>query len=214
METALEKTTFCDIDHPSIKTLAAELSTEASSPAEITAKTFYFVRDTIITGYDLYRQRASQVLEKGHGICWGKSLLLTALLRCSGIPAHFGTIPVHRKFIAPLIGWMHHLANSPYNHCIVHAYVNERWTILDPVLDKKTFNTFFSPLHVSWHIDWNGKDDCRLYTNHVVGEPVFHKNIDETISNRAGNTELPEFLARQANRFMNKKIWEKTGAFQ
>lgn len=212
MNTALKKSYFCDFDHPSIQKLAANMAAENSDPVQIAKNSFYFVRDTILTGYDLYRLKASQILENGFGICWGKSTLLTALLRCNGIPAHFGTIPVHRKFIAPLIGSLYHLANSPYHHCVVHAYINNRWTILDPVLDKTTFNTFFAPLNVPWDIDWNGEDDCRLYTNHVVGEPVIHENIDLAISNRAGNAELPEFIARQVNRFLNRKIWKNTGA--
>lgn len=213
MTAALEKTYFCDFEHPSIQTLATEFSSQSSSHVEIARKSFYFVRDNILTGYDLYRLKASQVLEKGFGICWGKSTLLTALLRCNGIQAHFGTIPVHRRFIAPLIGSLYHLANSPYNHCLVYAFVNDRWTILDPVLDKKTYDTFFAPLHVPWHIDWNGRDDCRLYTDNVVGSPVIHEDIDQAINTRAGNLELPAFLAEKVNRYLNKKIWKSTGAF-
>ena len=211
MNAALENTHFCDLDHPAIQRRAARLSEKASDPVETVKNTFYFVRDNIVTGYDLYQLKASQVLKNGYGICWGKSLLLTALLRCNNIPAHFGTIPVHREFIRPLIGSLYRLANSPYNHCVVHAFVNNRWTILDPVLDKKTFHTFFAPVPVPWDIDWNGKDDCRLYTEHVAGKPVIHKDIDQTVINRAGNSEPPAFLARMANRFMNKRIWTQTG---
>jgi transglutaminase-like putative cysteine protease len=214
MKKTLKETYFCDYNHPEIQNLAKKLSEQTSDPIEIAKKTFYYVRDNIVTGYDLYKIKASDILKKGYGICWGKSSLLIALLRYNKIEAQFGTIPVHRKFIGPLIGNFYHLANSPYNHCVVHALLNDRWTILDPVLDKKPYETFFVPKNVQWGIDWNGKDDCRLYTESVVGEPEIHEDIDGTIKNKAGNTELPVFMALKVYNFLNKRVWKKTGFFQ
>lgn len=214
MKETLKETYFCDYNHPAIQKLAHELAEQTSDPMNIAKKTFYYVRDNIITGYDLYRMKASDILKKGYGICWGKSTLLITLLRCNKIEAQFGTIPVHRKFIEPLIGNFYHLANSPYRHCVVHAFLNDRWTILDPVLDKKTYTAFFVPRKVAWGIDWNGKDDCRLYSESILGGPEIHRDIDGTIRNKAGNTELPEFIAKKANNFLNKRIWEKTGIIQ
>jgi len=214
MKETLKETYFCDYNHPTIKKLAEELSEQTSDSVELAKKTFYYVRDNIVTGYDLYKTKASVILKKGYGICWGKSTLLIALLRCNKIESQFGTIPVHRKFIEPLIGPLYHLANSPYNHCVVHAFLNDRWTILDPVLDKITYDTFLAPRNVPWGIDWNGKDDCRLYTESIVGEPVIHEDIDDTIRKKAGNTELPVFIAQTANNFINKRIWKKTKHLQ
>jgi len=214
MKNTLQETYFCDYNHPAIQKLAEKLSKRTNDPVEIAKKTFYYVRDNIITGYDLYKVKASEVLQKGYGVCWGKSNLLIALLRCNKIGAQFGTIPVHRKFIAPLIGNFYYLANSPYNHCVVHAHLNDKWTILDPILDKRTYKTFFVPKNVQWGIDWNGKDDCRLYTESVVGELEIHEDIDLTIKRKAGNTELPAFVAQKIYNFLNKRIWQRTGFFQ
>ncbi|WP_051148510.1 transglutaminase-like domain-containing protein [Desulfospira joergensenii] len=214
MKSTLKETYYCDYSHPEIQNLAGKLSEQADDPVKIAKRTFYHVRDSIVTGYDLYRMKASDILKKGYGICWGKSTLLVALLRCNQIEAQFGTIPVHKKFIKPLIGNFYHLANSPYNHCIVHAFLNERWTILDPVLDKTTYEVFFAPENVPWGIDWNGEDDCRLYTESVVGQPMIHGDLDLTIEKKAGNTELPEFLAAGVNRFLNRRIWKKTHFFK
>lgn len=211
MKPTLKETYFCNYNHPAIQDLAANLSEQSSDPAEVAIKTFYYIRDNIVTGYDLYKTRASGVLKKGYGICWGKSTLLIALLRCNKIEAQFGTIPVHRRFIEPLIGPLYHLANSPYHHCIVHVLLNDRWTVFDPVLDKTTYNTFFAPRNFAWGIDWNEKDGCRLYTDSIVGEPVIHENLDAVICKKAGNNELPEFIARKVYNFMNKRIWKKTG---
>ena len=212
MPSYLEETYFCNYSHPSIQTLARYLSEKAGDRTALAKTTFYHVRDRIITGYDLYQTRASEILEKGHAICWGKSVLLIALLRCNGVKARFATIPVHRKFIKPLIGRFYHLANSPYNHCVVQAHINDRWTVLDPVLDRTTYKALFLPRQVPWDIDWNGKDDCRLYTEHVVGELTVHPDIDGTIREKAGNAELPGFMASPVNHLLNKGIWKKTGA--
>ncbi len=210
MKSSLEETYFCNYSHPSIQTPARKLSEQTDNQAELAKRTFYYVRDTIVTGYDLYKTRASDILKKSYGICWGKSLLLIALLRCNNIEARFGTIPVHRKFIEPLIGQFYYLANSPYNHCVAHVLINDKWTILDPVLDKNTYETFFAPKQVPWNIEWNGRDDCRLYTDHVVGGLKTYEDIDGAINNKAGNKELPAFIATPVYNFLNKRIWTRS----
>ncbi len=80
------------------------------------------------------------------------------------------------------------------------------------MLDILTYDTFFAPGQVPWDIEWNGKDDCRLYTDHVAGELEIHTDIDRAIREKAGNTELPAFIAAPVNRLLNKRIWKKTGA--
>jgi len=210
-EEALAKTHYCDHDHPELRKLAAKLAEGCTGKQEIIQRSFLFVRDQIPFGFDLYRRKASEVLERGHGVCWNKSLLLTALLRANKIPAHFGSIPLRRTFIAPVIGGLHRMASEPFNHCLVHVWLDEHWIVLEPVLDRKTYDTFFRPLDVPWDIDWNGKDDCQLYTESVLGPPVMHSDIDATIKNRCGNKELAEPLAIVANSQLNKQLWKKAG---
>ena len=212
MKDALCATHFCDVDHPLIGETAAVLASSDGNMTDTARNTFYFVRDKVITGYDLYEVKASRILERRVGICWGKALLLTALLRRNGIPARFATIPVHRGFIRPLIGKMYLLANSPYNHCAVLAYLHSRWNLLDPVLDMYTYEALFLPAGVDWHIDWNGKDDCRLYTESIAGEVQVHTDIDRTIRRSAGNNELPAILAGPLYRWLNRRIWKRVAA--
>lgn len=54
---------------------------------------YEYVRDNINHTFDIEANdvtcRASEVLEKGHGVCYAKSHLLTALLRGIGIPSGF-----------------------------------------------------------------------------------------------------------------------------
>lgn len=211
MEDTLRPTVYCDIGHPEIQDLAAGLRRGEDDPGGVAARTFYFVRDRIRFGFDLYQRRASQTLYQGYGACWNKSLLLAALLRCNHIPARFGYVPVRRTFIKPAIGILHRMANHPYHHCLVRALINERWTLLDAVLDKGTYTTFYKPYGVTWDIDWNGKDDVHLYTESVVGPPVMADDIDKMIDERAGNMQMPRYLAMLANHYVNGRLWRLTG---
>ncbi len=205
----LMETFYCDYNTPAIQKLAGVIAENTENSLEIAEKSFLFVRDRIPFGFDLYKRKASETLSSGFGSCWNKALLLTALLRCNKIPANFGSIPMKRTFFSPVIGTMNFLMNNPFNHCATHALVNSRWIILDSVLDPKTYNSFFKPAGVKWGIDWNKKDDCRLYTESVLGPMEIHNDIDDAIAKKAGNTELPEFLASFMNRLLNKKIWKK-----
>ena len=211
VEDTLKKRNYCDLNHPLIKAVADRLRTDDGDPEAIALRTFYFVRDRILFGFDLYQRKASETLEKGYGACWNKSLLLTGLLRCNGIQARLGVIPVKRSFCKPAIGILHLMANHPYHHVFVYAFLNNRWTILDTVLDKTTYNTFFKPAGVQWDIDWNGKDDVHLYTESVIGSPVMIMDIDKAIDERAGNTEMPRCLAVKANRYVNGRLWRSAG---
>jgi transglutaminase-like putative cysteine protease len=208
---ALGATHYCDYDHSKIRLLTSKLRAASSSEREIAQQTFLYVRDKIPFGFDLYRRKASEVLDRGHGVCWNKSLLLTALLRGNGIPAHFGSIPLRRTFVEPVIGNLYRSLNEPFNHCLVHVWLEERWLVLEPALDPKTYNTVFHPLNVPWGIDWNGKDDCHIYTESILGPPVMHFDIDATINNFCGNKQPAKPLALIANRHLNKGLWKKAG---
>lgn len=56
-------------------------------------KAHEFVRDSISHSADINEDaitcNASEVLKSGHGICFAKSHLLAALLRCKSVPAGF-----------------------------------------------------------------------------------------------------------------------------
>jgi hypothetical protein len=211
MENSLIPSFYCDCSHPGIKAVAADLKSGAEDPVVVATRTFYFVRDNCLFGFDLFNRKASETLQRGYGACWNKSLLLIALLRCNQIPARLGSIALKRTFIKPAIGAWHWLANSPYHHCLVHAWLNNRWTILDVPLDKGVYDTFFRPAGVSWEIDWNGKDDVGLYTESIVGSPVMHSDIDHMIKGKVGNLELPGLLALIGYRHVNRTLWKRVG---
>lgn len=212
MKDSLQETFYCDFGHPKIQSAAAGLKAGEEDPLAVAKRTFYFVRDEFPFGFDLYQRKASETLKRGHGVCWNKNLLLTALLRCNQIPARFCSVPLKRTFVKPAIGTWCLLANDPFNHCLVQVFLNSRWTMLDPTLDTKTYQAFFRPRGIEWGIDWNGLDDLRLYTESIVGEVVIHTDIDAALKEKMGNKEAPRLLALALNRSLNRKMWKRVGA--
>ena len=212
MTDALETTFYCDHDHPEIQAAAARLKQGGGAPAGVAMRAFTFVRDGLPFGIDLYRRKASETLRRGYGVCWNKNLLLVALLRCNGIPARFGSVAVRRTFCEPALGAMHRLNNDPFHHCLTHVLLDGRWTILDPTLDRRTYDAFFAPRGVAWGIDWDGKGDVWIYTESIVGAAVVHEDVDATLERRLGNTELPAPLALLGNACVNAWMWRRAAA--
>ena len=85
----LEASVLIDHTHPAIETWAAAHDAEGRSDVDRAQEAFEFVRDRIAHSWDIgshkVTAKASEVLEHGEGICYAKSHLLAALLRCQGI---------------------------------------------------------------------------------------------------------------------------------
>lgn len=73
--------------------LADTLFKNAGNELEFIKTAYEYVRDKIAHSADINEDAvicsASEVLKAGHGICFAKSHLLAALLRCKGVPAGF-----------------------------------------------------------------------------------------------------------------------------
>ena len=82
-----------DYDAPIVSKLADTLFNAADNEIGFIQKAYEYVRDKIPHSADIGENemtcRASEVLRAGHGICFAKSHMLAALLRCKGIPAGF-----------------------------------------------------------------------------------------------------------------------------
>ncbi|WP_433395446.1 transglutaminase-like domain-containing protein [Streptomyces sp. CA-146814] len=80
-----------DHDHPVVRKTAADLAREADDAYAYARTAFTYVRDTIPhsadSGDPRVTWRASDVLATRNGICYAKSIALTALLRARAIPA-------------------------------------------------------------------------------------------------------------------------------
>lgn len=82
-----------DYGNEAIIELAGALFEKADSTLDFIKAVYEFVRDHIShsadIGADVLTCSASEALKAGHGICFAKSHLLAALLRCKSVPAGF-----------------------------------------------------------------------------------------------------------------------------
>src|SRR5690606_8062383 len=89
LDAYLQSSEYIDFHHEGIQ---ACISTFQQEPEIDRIKAvFEFVRDQINHSFDIHShevtRKASEVLEKQHGICYAKSHLLAAIYRGMGIPA-------------------------------------------------------------------------------------------------------------------------------
>ncbi|MCM1496590.1 MAG: transglutaminase-like domain-containing protein [Bacteroides sp.] len=130
-----------DYDNNAITELADMLFEKASDELDFIKAAYEFVRDNISHSADINEEvitcTASEVLKAGHGICFAKSHLLAALLRCKSVPAGF----CYQKLIlddetAPVL--IYHGLNGVY----IKGY--KKWIRLDARGNKTGVNAQFS----------------------------------------------------------------------
>lgn len=130
-----------DFEDEIVKELSDVLWNLAQSETEYIKIVYEYVRDSIShsadSNYDRLPCSATDVLQEGHGICFAKSHLLAALLRCKSIPAGF----CYQRLIlddekAPFL--VYHGLNGVY----VREY--EKWIRLDARGNKEGVNAQFS----------------------------------------------------------------------
>lgn len=141
IEKYLSANNIIDYDNKLITQLSESLSDQAQDDLDYIRLAYEFVRDNIShsadTNNDLITCSASQVLKEGHGICFAKSHLLAALLRCRSIPTGF----CYQKLIlddevAPVL--IYHGLNGVY----ISKY--DKWIRLDARGNKSDVNAQFS----------------------------------------------------------------------
>lgn len=141
IEEYLREDSVIDYGNESITKLADVLYQVADNEVEYIKKAYEFVRDNISHSADINEDvlacSASEVLKAKHGICFAKSHLLAALLRCKSIPTGF----CYQKLIlddetAPIL--IYHGLNGVY----ISEY--EKWIRLDARGNKEGVNAQFS----------------------------------------------------------------------
>lgn len=89
----LKHDSVIDYNNKSIIELADVLFKKANNELDFIRKAYEFVRDNISHSADINEDvitcAASEVLKAGHGICFAKSHLLAALLRCKSVLTGF-----------------------------------------------------------------------------------------------------------------------------
>lgn len=130
-----------DYDNHAITELADTLFKKANDEFDFIKKSYEFVRDNISHSADINEDiiacAASEVLKAGHGICFTKSHLLAALLRCKFVPTGF----CYQKLISddeidPVL--IYHGLNGVY----IKDY--KKWIRLDARGNKAGVNAQFS----------------------------------------------------------------------
>ncbi len=137
----LKQDDVIDFGNETIIQLADSLYKNADSEIEYVKAAYGFVRDKVSHSADINEDiitcSASEVLKAKHGICFAKSHLLAALLRCKGIPTGF----CYQKLIlddetAPIL--IYHGLNGVY----IKEY--SKWIRLDARGNKEGVNAQFS----------------------------------------------------------------------
>lgn len=141
IEDYLMLTDIIDYDDEVIVKLANELVAISNDKIDYIKRAYEYVRDHISHSADINQNAitcsASEVLKAGHGICFAKSHLLTALLRRKSIPAGL----CYQKVIldddtAPVL--IYHGLNGVY----ISEY--DKWIRLDARGNKEGVNAQFS----------------------------------------------------------------------
>lgn len=180
----LKEDSVIDYGNKIIVQLADALYQETDSEVEYIKKAYEFVRDNISHSADIKEDvltcSASEVLKAGHGICFAKSHLLAALLRCKSIPTGF----CYQKLIlddetAPVL--IYHGLNGVY----ISEY--EKWIRLDARGNKEGVNAQFSldEEHLAFPIRTEkGEEDGSI----IYPDP--DKKVLERLRNYKTRTEL------------------------
>lgn len=130
-----------DYENEAITALADKLFKNTNNEFDFIKAAYEFVRDNISHSADINEDAvtctASEVLKAGHGICFAKSHLLAALLRCKSVPSGF----CYQKIIlddetAPVL--VYHGLNGVY----IKDY--KKWIRLDARGNKNGVNAQFS----------------------------------------------------------------------
>jgi transglutaminase-like putative cysteine protease len=211
-QTHIQKSVYCDFDHPAVSRLARDLANDEPDPSRLPLAIFKYIRDNIRFGFDLARVKASETLAKGYGVCYNKSLLLVALLRSNKIPARMACHPLKREFIRPAMGEACQTLTETFNHCFTQVQLNGKWVAVDATLDTSTYQKLFKPHQVSWGIDWDCEKEMELYTEHIAGPAVVIEDIDAAIEQDMGNVLPPPSEAETFFRSANEQMWQAVRA--
>lgn len=141
MDAYLKRDDVIDYDNEAVAELADALYQKADNELDFLKTAYEFVRDNISHSADINEDMitcsASEVLKAGHGICFAKSHLLAALLRCKSVPTGF----CYQKLILD-----DETASVLIYHGLNGIYIKEykKWIRLDARGNKTGVNAQFS----------------------------------------------------------------------
>jgi transglutaminase-like putative cysteine protease len=134
----LHATPFIDSDDPAIQAFARKAVGNARTVKEKAIALYGAVRDSI--QYDPYIDfldpaefRASAVLDAGKGFCVGKSAVLSAAARASGIPARPGYADVRNHLTSRRL--RETVGDTFYWHSYTELKIDGKWVKCTPAFD-------------------------------------------------------------------------------
>jgi transglutaminase-like putative cysteine protease len=164
MDKYLRPTAVIECDSPVIRAKARDLTEGLNAAREKAVALFYYVRDQVrfnpYSAGEVYEyNRATLVLERGHGFCYQKAILLAALARASGIPARLGFADIrnHRlseRFLEKMFG-----NNVLVYHGWTEMLIDGKWVRATPAYDLEMCLE-----HGYVPVEFDGTADARLHT--------------------------------------------------
>ena len=146
----LQPTETIECDHPRIIALANEITQGAGDQHEKARRLFLWVRDQVEYSlvnpfFLLEHYKATGILDRGHGYCVQKALVLCTLARASGIPARliFADMRNHlvpQKFLE-MAG-----TNLFVYHCYTDMHLGGEWIQMTPSFHKQLCEEMGYPL--------------------------------------------------------------------
>lgn len=177
---------YVDFDKKNIQDKVKELFGRGIDEVETARIAFEYVRDEFPHSWDIQSERvtrtASEVLVHKEGVCYSKSMLLAALLRCQGIPTGFcyqrvslGDIPGTRYAI--------HALNAVFLSSINKWIRLDTHRIINGV--RPQFSIDKEQLAFPIRAEYDEIDYPTIYTNHL-------EIITQTLENNTNCIEMIE----------------------
>ncbi len=136
----LVPTYFMDFDSPAVSNFAKQACRNETDPVKKAISLYYAVRDGI--RYDPYSleasrksMKASAILNKKHGYCVAKAVLLAAVARHQGIPARLGFADVKNHLNSKRLRALMETDLFIY-HGFTELYLDQKWVKATPAFDK------------------------------------------------------------------------------
>jgi len=168
----LAETQVLNFRHPDVLHFVKEHTTPSMALHEKIQRLFAAVRDSIwYTPYsmDLTKKglSAAETLERGHGFCISKAVLLAATLRSLGLPTALGFSRVKNHQATEKYRSFFQTDIFPF-HGFVYVLVENRWILLTPAFNREWYERYHLPVP-----EYQPFQPIQLPENDHTGKPFF-----------------------------------------
>lgn len=202
----LAETNLIDFSNSAIQALISSLQSQSKDQAELAKLAFEFVRDEINHAMDDQKYlsekpfiKASEVLQAKVGFCFGKSILLCAILRGLKIPCGFSD---------QLLMFDEAISDRKIIHTVNAIYLNNKWLRVDARGNKpEDVNAEFGgQLAYEARAEFNEIDNLGIYAEVSKTAQNLHKISNtnaELIDNLFPEINTPEAANTEDGKMIN-----------